>query len=67
MNASPSPSPSPSMAPSSSASGSDLSPIGLSVADLSTHLLVFGTTGTGKTSGVLRVAIRASAGPRKTS
>jgi len=33
--------------------------VGLSVADLSTHLIVFGDTGTGKTSGVLRPVIAA--------
>lgn len=34
-------------------------PVGLSVNDLSTHLLVLGDTGTGKTSGVLRPVIKA--------
>ena len=34
-------------------------PFGLSVADLSTHLLVFGTNGTGKTSCVLRPGVQA--------
>jgi len=34
-------------------------PVGLSVADLSTHLLALGDTGTGKTSGILRPVIAA--------
>lgn len=34
-------------------------PVGLSVADLSTHLFVLGDTGTGKTSGMLRPVIAA--------
>ena len=34
-------------------------PFGLTIRDLATHLAVFGTTGTGKTSGVLRPLINA--------
>ncbi|MBY0545064.1 MAG: type IV secretion system DNA-binding domain-containing protein, partial [Gammaproteobacteria bacterium] len=33
-------------------------PFGLSINDLSTHLLIFGATGTGKTSGIIRPLIR---------